>query len=90
MDTCTAPVFCIQQACAREDHLCFCIGAAGVLHASTRLSLSTSISSMTSAVHGPPIQALQVVHGADVKLDFVLKVTWKEAEVDKENLLMSI
>jgi len=45
---------------------------------------------MTSAVHGPPIQVLQVVRGADVKLDFVLKATWKEAEVDEKNLPMSI
>ena len=90
MDTRTAPVFCIQQACARKDHPRFCIGAAGISHASTRLSLSASISSITSTVHGPPIQALQVVRGADVKLDFVLKVTRKEAKVDKKNLPMSI
>ena len=41
--------------------------------------------------HGPPIQApSQVVRGADVKLDFVLKAIRKEAEGDEENLPMSI
>ena len=46
---------------------------------------------MTSTVHGPPIQApSQVVRGADVKLDFVLKAIRKGAEGDEENLPMSI
>ena len=64
MDTRTAPVFCIRQARARKDHPRFCIGAADVSHASTRSSLSASISSMTASVHVPPIQApSQVARG---------------------------
>ena len=62
-----------------------------VSHASTRLSLSASISSMTATVHGPPIQApSQVARGADVKLDFVLKAIRKEVKVDEENLPMGM
>jgi len=60
-------------------------------HASTRLSLSTSIPSMTATVHGPPIQAPSQVAGwVDVKVNFVLKAIWKKVKGNEANLPMGM
>jgi len=42
---------------------------------------------MTASAHGPPIQApSQVARGVDVKLDFVLRATWKDVKGIEKNL----
>jgi len=46
---------------------------------------------MMASAHGPPIQALsQVARGADVKLNSVLRATWKKVKGNEENLPMDM
>jgi len=90
--TCPAPVFAYDELVQeRIIRISTSVQRTHLSRASTRLSLSASIPSMTATVHGLPIQALsQVVHWADVKLDFVLKAIWKKVKGNKENLPMGM
>jgi len=41
---------------------------------------------MTASAHGPPIQApSQVAQGVDVKLNFVLRATWRKVKTIEKN-----